>query len=455
MSGWRLRQDLCGRRARAGVMVAAVAVAVASLGTVALGSGSASGREGTRSTDLAYAVAAGRDGKLTVAGLSTHRGRDFALARYTAAGRLDRRFGTGGKVLTDFGGARSYAGASSLAIRPDGRIVVAGYAYVTPRSYPGFAIARYTVAGKLDHTFGQNGKVVTYFDSARRASAAKAVAIQRDGKVVAVGHSHDSPSFGRFRFALARYTLRGRLDRSFGRGGTVQTDFGARGDAIADAAAIQPDGKIVAAGHVSRDSGTVVALARYNADGTLDRSFGQGGRVETKVGEGFSYASGLVVQPDGKLVAAGRAHVSPDGNFALVRYSADGKLDPSFGDGGTVVTNVGNAWALAIQRDRKLVTAGTNGGRRYREFALARWTADGSLDPSFGRNGKVQTAFVTAATANAVLVRADGKIVAAGTVGGRDFALARYTGGGRLDRGFGSGGKVLTDFGSVWAIRRR
>ena len=418
MSGWRLRKDLFGRRARAAVMVAAVAVAVASLGTVALGSGSASGRQGTRSTDLAYAVAAGRDGKLTVAGLSTHRGRDFALARYTAAGRLDRRFGTGGKVLTDFGGARSYAGASSLAIRPDGKIVVAGYASVPPRSYPGFAIARYTVAGRLDRTFGQNGKVVTYFDSGRRASVS-AVSIQRDGKVVAVGSSSDSPSFGRFRFALARYTSRGRLDRSFGRGGTVETDFGARSGAIADAAAIQPDGKIVAAGYVSRDSGTVVALARYNADGTLDRSFGQGGRVETKVGEGFSYASGLVVQPDGKLVAAGRAHVSPDGNFALVRYGADGRLDPSFGDGGTVVTNVGNAWALAIQRDRKLVTAGTNGGRRYPEFALARWMGDGSPDPSFGRGGKLRTVFHAAATANAVVVRADGKIVAAGTVAGR------------------------------------
>jgi uncharacterized delta-60 repeat protein len=440
-------------------------VAVASLGT-AVGSSSARGLEGTsRSTDGANALAAGRDGKLVAAGLSRRgsHGPRFALARYTAGGTLDRRFGTRGKVLTGFGGARSVAGASSLAIRPDGRIVVAGYAYVPPKSYPGFAIARYTVAGKLDRTFGQNGKVVTYFDSARRASAAKAVAIQRDGKVVAVGHSYDSPSFGRFRFALARYTLRGRLDRSFGRGGTVQTDFGAHGGAIADAAAIQPDGKIVAAGHVSRDSGTVVALARYNADGTRDRSFGQGGRVETKVGEGFSYAAAIVGQPDGKLVVAGRAYVKPDGDFALVRYTADGRLDPSFGRGGVVVTNAGNAWALAIQRDRKLVTAGadvvtTPGADDGPRFALARFLEDGSPDEGFGRNGKLLTDFHAIATANAVVVRANGKIVAAGTVGGspwRDFALARYTSSGRLDGSFGSGGKVLTDFGSLWAIRGR
>ena len=451
MSGWRLRKELFDRRVPAAATVAMVGVAVASLGTVALGSSSASAREGRSRTtvDLGEALAAGRNGKLVVAGLSSCSGRSFALARYTAAGTLDRSFGKGGKVLTGFG-ARSFAAARSLAIRPDGKIVVAGYAYVRSRIDSGFAIARYTAAGKLDRTFGRNGKVVTYFFGSRSEhSSALAVAIQADGKVVAVGYG-SSPVDSRTRFALARYTLRGSLDPSFGRGGKVLTDFGARNSASANAVAIQPDGKIVVAGDRSELN---LALARYKADGTLDRSFGRGGRVVTKVGG--NYASALVVQPDGKLVAAGAAGHTV---VALVRYSADGTLDPSFGDGGAVVTTAARGSGLAIQRDRKLVTVGTGSGRSGRGvFVLARFLEDGSFDSSFGRGGKLLTAFPfpRKAVANAVVVRADDKIVVAGTVGGHDFALARYTSGGRLDGSFGSGGKVLTDFGSVCATRGR
>jgi uncharacterized delta-60 repeat protein len=432
MSGWRRRKEYFGGRARAAATLAAVGVAVASLGTVALGSSSASAREGRSRTtvDLGEALAAGRDGKLVVAGLSSCSGRSFALARYTAAGTLDRSFGTGGKVLTGFG-ARTYAAATAVAIGRDGRIVAAG----------GEAIARYTVAGKLDRTFGRGGKV---FDS---AVGVYALAIQANGKVVTAGLSWRR---GRNWFALARYTRRGRPDSSFGRGGKVVTDFGARSSASASAVAIQPDGKIVAAGDRAEQN---FALARYNADGTLDRSFGQGGRVVTKVHG--NYASALVVQPDGEIVAAGSAGRT---SLALVRYSADGKLDPSFGDGGTVVTTAARGSGLAIQRDRKLVTAGTGTGRSGRGvFALARFLEDGSFDASFGRGGKLLTAFPfpLKAVANAVVVSADAKIVVAGTGGGHDFALARYSSSGRLDGSFGSGGKVLTDFGSVCPRRGR
>jgi uncharacterized delta-60 repeat protein len=418
---------------------------------VALGSISARGREGTlRSTDDASALAAERDGTLVAAGSSRKgSGRRFALARYTPDGTLDRRFGTGGKVLTGFGGAQSFARATSLAIRRDGKIVVAGWTVPLRLNNP-FALARYTVSGKLDRTFGRKGRVLTYFGS-RVECFASAVAISADGKVVAVGYCISfSGRVGLF--ALARYTARGRLDASFGRGGRVLTDFGARCCAEAARVAIQADGKIVVAGDASRRTATDFALARYNANGSLDRSFGKGGRVVTKVGEGDSYAAAIVVQSDGKLVVAGRAYVKPDGVFALARYSADGKLDPSFGRGGIVVPN-GNAsaYALAIQRDRKLVTA-------LGPFGLARFLEDGSLDESFGRDGRVRTDFHAGATANGVVVRTDGKIVAAGGVGTyprMDFALARYTSSGRLDGTFGSGGKVVTDFGSVWAIRGR
>ena len=422
-----------------------------------------SGREGTlRSNDGVDALGVEPDGTLVVAGWSRlggpARGRRFALARYTAAGKLDRRFGTGGRVLTGFGlrfvrpRFPDNAGVASLAIRRDGKIVAAGYAYRPPGlRYGAFALARYTLSGKLDRTFGRNGTVLTSFRP-QASSSVRTVAIAPDGKIVAVG----SEGWGggcnclSFHIVLARYGPGGKLDPSFGRGGKVVTGFGARHRGQAEAAVVQPDGKIVVAGD---DFGalTDLGVARYNDDGSLDRSFGTGGRVVTKVGESSAYVEGVVVQADGKIVVGGRAAVGPSGGTALVRYRADGALDPTFGHGGIALTKAGVPYALAIQRDHKLVTAGD-------PFRAARFLEDGSLDESFGKNGKARTAFQGLASADAVVVRADGKIAVAGTVGSspfRDFALARYTSDGRLDGSFGHGGKVLTDFGSLWATHGR
>jgi uncharacterized delta-60 repeat protein len=416
---------MSGQRWRNGLI--AIAIAVAVLWTAALGSNGARGSEGSSGgVDLGQAVAVGRDGKAIVAGLSNGPAQDFALARYTVGGRLDRSFGTGGLVLTSFG-AHAYGGADSLAISPDGKIVVAGWIVLPPRTGSAFAIARYTRAGNLDRRFGRDGRVVTYFGPRGNSAHAAAVVNQRDGKIVVVGDG-----------ALARYTRRGRLDRTFGRGGKVQTELVtySRG---AGGVSIQADGKIVVAGGGRTSRGrTGLALARYDAHGTLDRSFGNRGRVVSQVGEFDTQAEGLVVQPDGKLVVAG--------NGVLARYSRDGKPDPSFGNEGQVFDGAGSVTSLAIQRDGKLVTAGI-GMRRYPSFSVARFLEDGTLDPSFGRDGKLLTQFHRTARAYGVVVGADGKIVVAGAYWGRDFAVARYTRTGRLDSSFGSGGKVVTDFG--------
>jgi uncharacterized delta-60 repeat protein len=418
MSGQRWREELI-----------ATAIAVAAL-TAALGSTGARGSEGrSGGVDLGSAVAVGPAGKVAVAGMSKGR---FALARYTVGGRLDRSFGTGGLELTSFG-ASAYGGANSIAINPDGKMVVAGWIVVPPRTGSAFAIARYTRAGKLDSTFGQNGRVVTYFG--RNSAGAEAIASQRDGKIVVAGPG-----------ALARYTRRGSLDRTFGRGGRVNTELVSY-SSDATAVSIQADGKIVVAGGGRAGPGrTGLALARYDAHGTLDRSFGNRGRVVSKVGEYDTQAEGLVVQPDGKLVVAVNAYVAGDAGFVLARYSRDGKPDPSFGSEGQVFNSAGSVTSLAIQRDRKLVTAGV-GMRRYPSFSVARFLEDGTLDPSFGRDGKLLTQFHRTARAYDVVVGADGKIVVAGAYWGRDFAVARYTRTGRLDSSFGSGGKVVTDFG--------
>jgi uncharacterized delta-60 repeat protein len=352
----------------------------------------------------------------------------MALARYTAAGRLDRRFGTGGEVLADFG-ARSDSWARAVAVQRDGKIVAAGA--MGPRRRGGsLALVRYTRAGKLDPSFGRNGKVLT------RDGQAGAVAIQADGKIVAAGYRGNG-------FALTRFTARGRLDRSFGSGGSVVTGVRSGGDAYASALAIQSDGKLVVAGPTGVQTS---ALVRYSSTGRLDPSFGKGGRVIVRVVN----PSAVVTQSDGKIVVVTGS--------ALLRYRGDGSLDPTFGVGGKAATDPGFGAALAIQADGKLVVAGTGEGRcnceDARVFMIARWTSDGSPDLSFGRGGKVTTAFRAGATADGVVVVGAGKIVASGTVGGKDFALARYTSSGKLDGSFGKGGKVVTDFSSAWPSRR-
>ena len=422
-----------GRRT---AIVGVVPIAIASLCTVGLGAKSAAGdaaRSG--SVDLGRAIAAAPDRKVIVAGLSNGPDEVFALARYTADGRLDRSFGTAGLVLTSFG-ADAFGGANAVAIGSGGKIVAAGWVVVPPRTGSAFAIARYTRAGKLDRTFGRNGKVVTSF-----GASAYGVANQRGGRIVVAGAG-----------ALVRYTRRGTLDRSFGRDGKVRTRVGAYSTGLA--VVIQPDAKIVVAGagRATR-SKTGFAVARYAADGTLDRSFGNRGQVVTQVGEFDTEAVGVVMQADGKLVLAGNAFVDGDAGFALVRYTRDGQLDATFGNEGQVFNGAGSVTSLAIQSDGKLVTAGI-GMRRHPSFSLARFLPDGSLDEGFGHGGKLLTQFQRPARPYALVVRGDGKILVAGSYAGRDFVLARYTSGGRLDGSFGSGGKIVTDFGPAWTVNR-
>ncbi|MDE2180609.1 MAG: hypothetical protein KGJ40_07160, partial [candidate division NC10 bacterium] len=371
------------------------------------------------SSDWAFALILQPDGKLVAAGRSSY---NFALTRYNANGTLDTSFGSGGKVTTDFGFKDT---AFALILQPDGKLVAAG----TSAQFGGnsntdrFALARYNADGSLDPSFGGGGTVTTGFEGTTLDDAF-ALILQPDGKLVAAGSSG-------LTFALARYNADGSLDPGFGSGGKVLTDVGWPNGAFA--LILQPDGRLVAAG-IGSTGGT--ALVRYTANGTLDPSFGSGGTVTTDVP---AYgARALILQPDGKLVAAG----SLDNNFALARYNAaDGSLDTSFGGGGTVMTDFGDAdgaFALVLQPDGKLVAAGhTNAGGAW-HFALARYNANGTLDPSFGSGGTVATVFDPSywGEPQALVLQPDGKLVAAGYWitgrGGYDFALARYIGGGGL-----------------------
>jgi uncharacterized delta-60 repeat protein len=245
----------------------------------------------------------------------------------------------------------------------------------------------------------------------------------------------------------------GDLDPTFDGDGRVTTDFAGDFD-LANAVAIQGDGKIVAAGDTFvSGSGDDFALARYNTDGSLDTTFDGDGKVTTDFAGGFDAAFGVAIQGDGKIVAAGVAVVSGTGDFALARYNTDGSLDTSFDGDGKVTTAFGSstdeAFAVAIQGDGKIVAAGGAVLFGGTDFALARYNTDGSLDTGFDGDGKVTTDFAGITTeARAVAIQGDGKIVAAGTafISGGDFALARYNTDGSLDITFDGDGKVTTDF---------
>lgn len=262
----------------------------------------------------------------------------------------------------------------------------------------------------LDPAFGSgSGLVITPVGAS--SDEAAAVVVQTDGKLIAGGRAAGSPES----FALARYDASGTLDPTFGSGGTVRTAVGTSGSAVR-ALALASDGKIVAAGKYWNGSQTSLALVRYVSGGQLDGTF-SGGKVLTEVGAGNASGHPLAIQPDGKILTVGRA---PNGNPRLVvyRFSANGSYDRSFNGTGRVFTTIGTgsseASAVVLQSDGKIVVAGSTSGAFSRDLALLRYGADGALDGTFGSGGVVVTPLVGVLSndqALGVAVQSDGKII--------------------------------------------
>jgi uncharacterized delta-60 repeat protein len=373
-----------------------------------------------------------------------------------AGGDLDPSFGGTGFVYLRPQGILSNGPATAAALQPDGKIVVALFMAGQKR----FIMVRLNTDGSFDSSFGDN-------DVAPSDSAA-AMALQQDGKIVLAGTVEYIGTTEKPDFVLSRYHTDGSPDTSFGTGGRVKTDFLGRQDS-ASAIIIQPDQKIVVAGVAftgdtsTGKEGSSFAMARYNTDGTLDTSFGSGGKVTTNFPDRFSLAHDIIFQPDWKLVVAGKTlsktpSVTQD-DFALARYNTDGTLDTSFGTGGRVtkdVTTTDDAYALALQQDGQLLVGGTTGHDNdpasQNDAALLRYHTDGTLDTSFGSNGITK---LDSSDRNdrveKVLVQSDGKIIAA--CDGVDiykvhisvWMLARYKPDGTLDTSFGNSG-ITTAF---------
>ena len=360
-------------------------------------------------------------------------------------GTLDASFSGDGKVVTSLGG--QYDVAIAVEVQPDGRIVLAGGAG-DPSS---FGLVRYNENGTLDTSFGSGGKVVTAFTADN--DAAFGLALQPDGKILAAGLSAGAT----ITTALARYGAGGVLDTTFGSGGKLSTDLATGDDAFSDVA-VQADGKIVVVG-VAGDAADF-ALLRYTSTGAPDTSFGSNGMVITPIGSGDDEAFSVLVQPDGKIVAAGVSATGSAFDFALARYTASGTLDTGFGSGGKVVTPIGAGadygLSVALQADGKILVAGTSWNGSNYDFALARYDASGTLDAGFGSGGKVVTPIGAGDDWGwSVAVQANGRILVSGTTyagasgdSDGDFAVACYRADGTLDAGFGTGGILVTGIGA-------
>ena len=427
--------------------------------------------------DQGYGVAIQTDGKIVVVGhtlLATGPSsfKDVvSVTRYNPDGSLDTTFGghggaVPGTATIDSACPDFAAVGRGVVIQPDGKILIGGYAGDPSRCFQrDLALVRLNDDGTPDAGFGgTNGDpagvhtqpVYSFGEASGYALALQPATNPAGFKIVVVGNWNGGE--GGDDYAVARFNPDGSLDSSFNPStppgpmdGAFTTNFQDpfSRDETAFGIAVQADGKLVVVGREEHDNhGTDFAVARYNADGTLDttgwHASGAGGPDDTVPGTEMTdfesdddAAAGVVVQPDGHLLVAGYVTRNPGGSrdFAIARYASDGSLDTTWGTGGHVFTSFGDfddeATAIVLQSDGKFLVSGSSAqADQTKDFALARYNADGTLDTTFGTGGKVTTDFAGHGTdvSQSMLLQPDGKIVLAGwrTHSPPDFAVARY-----------------------------
>jgi fibronectin-binding autotransporter adhesin len=361
---------------------------------------------------------------LAAAGLLVGWLAAVAPGAQAAAGDFDVTFGKGGIATLDLGRG---ANPTALAIQRDGKIVVAGYTYAPPD----FLLARFNPDGSPDGGFGSGGVVTTDFGA---ADLAQGVALGPHGTIVVAGVTEAGTTS---KMAVARYTVSGALDPTFNGGGKSEPALG-NGDQAANVFVL-PTGQVLLAGDTAADiiSKHDVAVLRLNADGSPDPTFGTGGRTVTDLGRDLR-ATSAALQTDGKLLV---------GSNGVTRYTADGKLDTSFGVDGTASAPGEN---MTVQPNGRIVTAGMS----PQGLGLVALRPDGSTEDSFGAMGFSPVA-IGGYNAQVRLGQApDGKLVVAGAIPagtppGTHGALTRLGQAGGVDPSFGEDGTVTSeDFGA-------
>ncbi len=394
-------------------------------------------------SDIARGVIQQSDGKLIVAGST---GGDIILTRYTTSLTLDTSFSQDGKVTTDFGGSDD--AAYSLIQQSDSKFVVAGITYDEVLGKNLFAIVRYNASGSLDTSFNGTGRTSTNITGLD--SSCHTIIQQSDGLLLAAGSTSDVLT-GNNNFTLVRYSTDGSLDQNFATGGIKTTNINGNDEAFS--VIQQSDGKILAVGESDGD----FALVRYNIDGSLDQSFSTDGILTTDFG-GNDRALDVLQQVDGKILVVGYTFdpsfsssnpPSTAKNFAIARYNIDGSLDTTFSTDGLLTTDLGGldeAHSVIQQADGKILVVGSTYTRdmRYSYFSFARYNLDGSLDRTLvGTGTKTETsAFNGTDTAYDIVQQTNGKLVVVGS-SEDNFALARYRLDGYLDSGSAPTGDIV------------
>jgi uncharacterized delta-60 repeat protein len=342
--------------------------------------------------DVAQAVAFDPNGNFVLAGSAG--GNYSVLARLIPTGALDGTFGSAGIATHDLSASQGDA-LRALVRMGDDRYAGCGI-FTSTGTANDFVAARFNSDGSLDTTFDGVGYAVTPFGPSGPGEQCNAVAVQADGSIVSAGYTYES---GASRVALTRHTPSGQLDPLFGAGGklVINASGSASGASEAKALLVQPDGKLLVAGYAFSAGGNQdFLLMRLNVDGSPDAGFGSGGITRTPIGASEDIANAMVRQPDGRIVLAGSVYATGgQRDFALARYSAAGVLDPTFGSGGIVTTAIGPsddyAYALTLMPWGRLVAAGSARvavGQSDTALAVAAYNADGSLDHYFGVAGK-------------------------------------------------------------------
>ena len=307
--------------------------------------------------DTANAIAIQANGKIVVAGgCWLYAPIDSLCAvRYNQDGTLDSSFGAGGKLVTTVETTYEFAVVNAIALQPDGKIILAGTCTINGTD-SFFCARRYQSNGAVDTGFGIAGKALTLLGDG--SNNVLAMSLQYDGKIILAGGCHNGTNNV---FCAARYTVNGTLDATFAVAGKLIDASGAIG--LTRAIAIQPDGKILFANGCSANPLSWICLSRYRADGQIDSGFGAAGTVATTPDiNSPRVANAIALQPDGKVLIGGYCGNGTNLDFCALRFHSDGTYDSSFGTAGKVLTAIGTgndyANAVVLQSDGKIVLAG-------------------------------------------------------------------------------------------------
>jgi len=335
------------------------------------------------------AIAIQDNGRILLGGSGVLNGESgHLIIRLLDDGSIDSSFGNKGGVALSYA-QYGIGEIADLKIQTDGKIMA-----VSNITNSDIMLIRLKRNGKFDSSFGINGIVTPNFQLSTHMFDMQ---IQPDGKYVLAGHNYNDYD-GNRDIVVLRFNTDGSLDKSFGGSGEVIISLNYA--KFATAVILQPDGKIIVGGASNFLTHERFFIVRLNKNGMVDTSFGSDGTITTEVGGGQDHINSMALQPDGKILAAGPANITNQAfkeKIALIRYNNDGSLDESFGINGLATAKFENkgveAKTVLLQQDARIIVAGTALGDHdyYRDPCLARFKPDGSLDSSFGVNGMKRT----------------------------------------------------------------